>query len=372
MNLFKRKQNQHSLESFSSEGLEKKSYRSSLIPLLASFLKAWLCCSVAILVLFLFVDQLADDLIPIDIISKSETRIGIRILGLLIAVVWTFYWCNVRVEICRLGVIFYRAGKPYRWYPISAGYSLHIKRHYYRGIPSGSELLMDVNLGEGDVRVEQCYCLSKDDFSALEQDIWKIKRDGYFGKTAETDMLEAELFAGRDSVDFAIPKEELLRSERKRLIQIISICFGIGIVAFIMQMISIVNDGMDMRMFGMWILLCMMPGVLVSVIQGIRYATYTRALPKLVSLTQAGIRVDEVSFCWADIKSVEMTSTKESMQHSMASSRRRLTVTHRGDRKSSYFIGNVRGTNLVYPEYERLMWAMQVWCEQRQITFKEE
>lgn len=230
---------------------------------------------------------------------------------------------------------------------------------------------MDVNPGEGDVRVEKCYCLSKDDFSALEQDIWKIKRDGYFGKSAETDILEAELFAGRDSVDFLIPKEKMLRSERKRLIQIISICFGIGIFALIMQMISIINDGMDMKVLVMWILLCFMPGVLVAVIQGIRYVTYARKLPKQVRLTQDGVWIDDVNFYWADIKAVEMTSTKEAMRHNMISSRRWLTITYRGDRKDSYPVGNVRGTELVYPEYERLMWAMQIWCEQRRITFKE-
>lgn len=368
----KQKAVRHKLEHFTSEGLEVRSYESAVVSKIRNFLESWIASSMAVLLALMAIDGIGSYFMPIELYAIENFWFYIWLTGFAIAVFRVAYWCNIRIEICRKGVIFYRANRAYKCYPIEANYRLHVKRNYYKGIPTRPNLQMYIGLDENDIRVEKCHCISMDDFAAMQWDIDKIKKDGRFGRTEQSDIAVEVMFAGKESIDFIIPKENMLGSEKKRMIQIICACFCLGIVLLLLWGAFAMKQEAAMGMIPMTAAMCFMPGFMVAVIQGIRYVIYAKRLPDKIQLTPGYIAIGEEKIFWAELGYVMMTTPEGATKQSHVFGRRRM-ILHHGTHKSTYPIGNIPGvlSKTVYAEYENLMQAIQKCCNQRQIPFRE-
>lgn len=360
------------LEHFTSDGLEMRSYESAIVPKILCFFESWLIGSMAVLLAVLVIDKIGSCFISWNLFAVDKFWSYVWLAGFIIAVFRVAYWCNIRIEICRKGVIFYRANRAYKCYPIEAGYQLQVKRNFVNGIPTRSNMRMYIGLGKKDIRVEKCHCIGMDDFAAIQWDIEKMKRDGRFGRTERSDLMVNIMFGEKESMDFTIPKENMLREERKRLIQIICACFGVGVILLVLWFNLMTKQETIAYVFVMSAIVCFFPCIVVSVIQVVRYVTYQKRLPSRISLTSGYLSIEGERYFWANMRYVVMTNVDGKIRSDIASGRRKLAI-YQGDSKVFYLIGNVPGVRAkaAYAEYEELVRAIKRCCEQRQISFRE-
>lgn len=288
----------------------------------------------------------------------------------LLSAFWALYWCRIRIELNQDGLSFFRGKRRYAFCPLDAPLQACAERKSWNGIFLGTsrEFILP---GRGPLRkILPCWCLNKSDFSALVEDINRLRQDGCLEEKSPRSEVQNPYLLSQNSV-FRLPRTELLSRERKRLLAVAAGSLSAGLLLAFLWFFLAYRGPLSGYAVACIVTILFFPS-LITVLHAIRYRLFSKKIPERITFTSGSIRVDEQSFSARELKSVAMTPVNCSLAGSQPSFRRRILL-QTALEQAEYQLGSVPGApkELLYGEYGGLLKAMRSWCAERGVPFRE-
>lgn len=349
---------------------DTKIYKSALKLLLAEFVKKLILIGFLLFLLFyVLLDRLK------YLALTKEVCMGIWLtctLGL--SAFWAFYWCRIRIEVSTSGLKFCRGNRRYAEYPLNTGFWAVTEKKRLNGIFTGTNRLIFVPVRPHYNKVLSCYGIQALDFSDMMEDINKLRKDGTFEKIPEELTVE-QIYEVCDKREFQIPKENLLKRERRRVAQIGIGCATAGAILAALWFCLLYRKPLDSNAIFLMLAIFLLFCVPFPVFQAFRYFTFAKKMPGRIVLTDSSLRIDETSYPAREIKRISMTPASFGRSRNGTSFFRRMAVRSEAKRKE-YQLGSTASAGvpeeLIYDEYGDLVTSLRQWCSGQGISFQED
>jgi len=317
-------------------------------------------------------------------ITISNTNLNKYLFGIivLISLFWAFYWCNIRIKVTGETLQFIRKNKVYAEYPLYLQFNSMNEKHSIQKKFTGTKRINILKKNHRPIN-QVCWCIRKEDFSNAMNEIEKAQK-AYIEKRFENNVVTWEAAMDKhleeysEDAKFFIPKEEIMKAEKKQWLKVILgfsiiLCLLIGLwYLFLYDPYMHNNENMFSARILIFISFVLFPG---SVCLG-NYYLYKRRLPKEITLTPQSIEIDGKRFFSMEIRYITMTPANYSFTNNLTSNRREWVI-RTGRELSKYEIGYAVTNQssdpfypYVYEEYDKLCIAVQKWCEENNVNFR--
>ncbi|MCD2491617.1 hypothetical protein LQE92_03125 [Lacrimispora sp. NSJ-141] len=353
-----------------SEDLDTKVYKSAPRLLLTEFIKKLILIG---FLLFLLFYVLLDGLKYLAIAKGVCTGIWLT-CTLVLSAFWAFYWCRIRIEVSASGLKFCRGSRRYAEYPLNTGFWAVTEKKRLNGIFTGTNRLIFVPVRPHYNKVLNCYGIQALDFSNLMEDINKLRKDGTFEKIRE-ELTAEHIYETCDKREFQIPREKLLKRERRRAAQIGIGCAAAGAISAALWFCFLHKKPLDTEAVFLMLIIFLLISVPVPVLQIFRCLAYAGKVPERIVLADSSLRVDEISYPVREIKRISMTPVNFGWSKNGTSFRRRMVVLLETKREE-YQLGSTASAGvpkeLVLKEYGEMVTSLRQWCAGCGILFQED
>lgn len=283
-------------------------------------------------------------------------------IALVIGLVFVCLTRVISISVDGKEVVFKRRKKVYQTFSVAEEqFSTLIENQTVNGLAFYTRRYLRIN-----EKLYECCNFSKKTFSELDAYVQQIQQK-INGVISDNEIMKERI--NPQEAEFTIPKAELLKKEKSRSIKIGVECIGVGIVLLVVWFFTIFRRNevsLAMLIFsGVGIVAMFI--VIPILMEMLRLKRYRGRLPKKIRLQEYGIQVDDKSFAYDGMTTIQMTPVTY-IRSGQYSYKRKLKITYNG-KTFEYHVGDTQMKEYEYEDYEALLEELKQLCSICHIKF---
>lgn len=299
---------------------------------------------------------------------------------------WAFFWRNVHIKLDASGFRFYRLFFKYADYPLNTHLTTKTDNLVWGPICKIRRTITVSNASHYKTFI--CDCFSADTLPAFSNAVNKLRiksaassqtmqnladENSEYSEPLPDNSTPKDFFVTTETVQ--IPRKELLRKERRYLLQLIG---GVALVSAGLAALWYFTLYLDSPRsfadpFGIMLFIFLMFPLGPFLFYVPYYLINRWHSVSEIRFTSNQLIVDKTAFHFREIDMVKMTAISQKSANNLYPDRRKLVIVSHGKRKV-YYIGSAPHIkqNYIYEEYSSLIHKIVSWCDTLHIPYKPE